>query len=164
MFWHTWNFRQKPSGVWRRLLRLPIMLFRWHLGFLMGDRLLLLTHLGRISGRQYQTVIEVVEHDPVSRAYYVCSGTGPNADWYRNLLAHPPASVQVGNRRWLPRQRFLSQEEAAERFARYETKHRRMAGVLLRSMGNSYDGTDQGRIDMMAEMPVVAFSEDAAPE
>jgi hypothetical protein len=26
-------------------------------------------------------------------------------------------------------------------------------------MGNSYDGTDSGRLEMMAAMPMVAFSE-----
>ena len=159
MFWNDWNFRQKPSGSWKRALRLPVHLFHMHLGFLMGERLLLLTHLGRTSGRTFQTVIEVVEHDRQSGEYFVCSGTGPKADWYLNIQAHPAISIQVENRLWKPAQRFLSQEEAAARFGRYEAKHRRMAGVLLRSMGNNYDGTDAGRIEMMAKMPMVAFSE-----
>ena len=158
MFWRNWNFRQKPSGLWKRALKLPAYLFRMHLGFLMGERLLLLTHVGRRSGIEYQTAIEIVEHDKQRGEYFVCSGTGPHADWYQNITAHPAVRVQVGNRSWQPSQRFLSQQEAAERFARYEAKHRRMAGVLLRSMGNTYDGTDEGRIQMMAHMPMVGFS------
>jgi deazaflavin-dependent oxidoreductase (nitroreductase family) len=159
VFWRTWNFRQKPGGTWKRLLHVPVLLFRWRLGFLMGERLLLLTHIGRVSGRAFQTPIEIVEHDRATREYMVCSGTGPQADWYRNLQAHPAVEIQVGNRRWRPSQRFLSQEEAAERFARYERRHHRLSIVLLREMGNSYDGTDQGRYKMMAGMPMVAFGE-----
>lgn len=42
-----WNMRQKPSGVFKSVLRLPVWLYRWHLGFLLGARSLLITHLGR---------------------------------------------------------------------------------------------------------------------
>jgi deazaflavin-dependent oxidoreductase (nitroreductase family) len=159
VFWRDWNFRQKPSGLWAQMLHLPVYLFRLHLGFLTGDRILLLTHIGRTSGRTYETPVEVVEHDQRVREYIVCSGTGPNADWYRNLMAHPAVKIQVGNRRWRPTQRFLTQQEASLRFRRYEARHPRTAAGLLTSMGNSYDGTDRGRFEMMARMPMVAFSE-----
>jgi deazaflavin-dependent oxidoreductase (nitroreductase family) len=159
VFWKTWNFQQKPTGMWKRMLRIPVFLFRWRLGFLMGERILLLTHIGRASGRVYQTPIEVVEHDRSTREYIVCSGTGPQADWYRNLLTHPAPQIQVKNQRWQPVQRLLSPNEAASRFARYERHHCRTSIMLLREMGNRYDGTDEGRLAMMAEMPMVAFVE-----
>ena len=159
----SWNFREKPRGLWRRVLHLPVHLFRWRLGWLLGDRFLLLTHQGRRSGRRYQTPIEVVVHDRDAGEYLVCSGTGPRADWYRNLQAHPALEVQVRNRAWTPRQRLLTQDEAAEAFGAYERDHPKTAAKLLRSMGNSYDGTDAGRRAMMAEMPMVAFSEAEAP-
>ena len=159
MFWRTWNFQQKPTGMWKRLLHVPVLLFHWRLGFLMGERILLLTHIGRVSGRTFQTPIEVVEYDLIRREYIVCSGTGPQADWYRNLQAHPAVEIQVGKKRWQPSQRFLSPEEAAERFARYEGRHRRTSAALLREMGNKYDGTDQDRTRMMAGMPMVGFGD-----
>ncbi|MCB0964581.1 MAG: nitroreductase family deazaflavin-dependent oxidoreductase, partial [Acidimicrobiales bacterium] len=109
----SWNFREKPRGLWRRVLHLPVHLFRWRLGWLLGDRFLLLTHQGRRSGARYQTPIEVVVHDRDAGEYLVCSGTGPRADWYRNLQAHPALEVQVRNRAWTPRQRLLTQDEAA---------------------------------------------------
>lgn len=154
-----WNFRQKPTGVWKRLLRLPVYLYRARLGFLMGQRVLLLTHRGRVSGRDYQTPMEVVDHDHETGEYIVCSGTGPDADWYRNIAVRPTEQVQVRNQRWRPRQRLLDQQEAAHRFARYERHHPRIAKRLLRSMGNRYDGTDAGRFVMVAKMPMVAFSD-----
>jgi deazaflavin-dependent oxidoreductase (nitroreductase family) len=121
-----------------------------------GDRFILITHTGRRSGRTYRTTLEVVEHDHATDEYIVCSGTGPHADWYRNLRANPAAEAQVGNRRWRPACRFLSSEQAATRFTTYERRHPRTAARLLELMGNSYDGTDRGRVEMMADMPMVA--------
>jgi deazaflavin-dependent oxidoreductase (nitroreductase family) len=154
-----WSFRQKPTGGFKHLLRVPVHLYRWRLGFVFGDHLLLVTHRGRRSGSVFQTAVEVVEHDRDTREYFVCSGTGPSADWYRNLHASPALAVQVRNRRWVPSHRFLDAGEAADRFASYEAAHPRVARILLDSMGNSYDGTEAGRIAMMADMPMVAFTD-----
>ncbi|SEK55561.1 hypothetical protein [Nonomuraea pusilla] len=40
-----------PSGLRRALWRLPVHLYRAGLGRLLGGRLMLLTHVGRVSGR-----------------------------------------------------------------------------------------------------------------
>ena len=155
----SFTFRQKPSGAFKHLLHIPAHLYRWRLGFLLGDRFVLITHRGRTSGRTYRTPVEVVQHDTDTHEYIVCSGTGAGADWYQNLQASPVTAVQVRNRVWVPSQRFLDADEAAQRFADYEAKHPGTARRLLQTMGNSYDGTDAGRVAMMADMPMVAFSE-----
>jgi deazaflavin-dependent oxidoreductase (nitroreductase family) len=154
-----WNFRQKPAGLFRRVLHAPDFLFKHGLGFLLGRRLLLITHRGRVSGRERRTTVEVVEHDVGAGLYVVCSGTGPNADWYLNLRAAPAVSITVGRQTWHPAQHFLDPLEAAARFARYERNHPRTARRLLRSMGRSYDGTDEGRVAMMRQIPMVSFSD-----
>jgi len=141
------------------VLHVPDHLYSLHLGRLLGDRFLLLTHRGRRSGLVRRTTVEVVEHDRSTGEYIVCSGTGPRADWYLNLKAAPALEVQVGAHRWVPRQRFLDAAEAARRFADYEHDHPGTARRLLELMGNSYDGTDSGRVAMMAHMPMVAFGE-----
>ncbi len=56
-----------PSGVSRALFRAPIYLYRLGLGWLFGKRILLLNHIGRVSGKQRQVILEVVEHDPTDR-------------------------------------------------------------------------------------------------
>lgn len=119
----SWDFRTRPTGLWRRVLWAPVHLFRWHLGFLFGDRFVLIGHLGRRSGTQHQVVVEVVDHDLGAGEYVVCSGTGPAADWYRNLCAAPAPRIQVGSRAWRPAQRLLDRQEAAECFRRYEAAH-----------------------------------------
>lgn len=46
----------------RWLVRAPIGLYRAHLGFLFGSRLLMLEHTGRKSGTRRYVVLEVVGH------------------------------------------------------------------------------------------------------
>ena len=87
-----------PSGVSRALFRAPIYLYRLGLGWLFGKRILLLHHIGRVSGTARQVVFEVVEHDPTDGSFVVASGWGPTAAWYRNILHTPQVSIQVGRR------------------------------------------------------------------
>jgi hypothetical protein len=66
--------RSAPRGLARLAFRLPIWLYHLRLGWLLGDRVLLLTHIGRKSGLPRQAVIEVVRHDPASDTYIIASG------------------------------------------------------------------------------------------
>ena len=93
---NSFSMRQKPRGLFKWLLRLPVWLFRARLGFLFGDRFCVIVHRGRRSGLIRRTAVEIVEHDPTAEEYVVCSGTGPNADWYRNLRAQPARELWVG--------------------------------------------------------------------
>ncbi|HWM56187.1 MAG TPA: nitroreductase family deazaflavin-dependent oxidoreductase [Pseudonocardia sp.] len=68
------------------------------LGWLLDHRFLRLTHVGRHSGRQYRTVLEVVGRDRSRSEFFVVSGFGPRADWLRNLDASGRATVTVGKR------------------------------------------------------------------
>lgn len=47
-----------PHGLMRLMMSSPIWLFRMHLGWLLGDRFMLLTHTGRKSGQPRQTILK----------------------------------------------------------------------------------------------------------
>ena len=85
-----------PEGILRFGLRLPIWLYRIHLGWLLGNRFLLLNHTGRKSGKVYQTVIEVVKHDRQSNSFFVVSGWGNKSDWYQNIQKKPDVIICSG--------------------------------------------------------------------
>jgi deazaflavin-dependent oxidoreductase (nitroreductase family) len=149
------DFKQKPTGLFKHILHAPVWLFRARLGFLFGKRIVMLEHQGRRSGRLRQTPLEVVQHDGDS--YVLCSGTGPNADWYRNIRVKPALGLWVGSRRHLVEQRFLEDTEAATTFARYEAAHPKAARRLTALMGISHDGTHESRVEMVAKIPMVEF-------
>ncbi|HVU68847.1 MAG TPA: nitroreductase family deazaflavin-dependent oxidoreductase [Ktedonobacteraceae bacterium] len=134
----------KPKGLLKWLFRLPRYLYRWHLGWLLGHRFLLLTHLGRKSGRSFQTVLEVVRYDPQTRECVIIAGYGAQSDWYRNLQAHPALAVQVGRQHYTPQQRMLSTDETEQLLAEYQRRYPRAFGTLMHLIGYTYDGTPQG--------------------
>ena len=77
---------------------MPRYVYLWHLGWLLGHRFLLLTHTGRNSGVPRQTILEVLQHETASDAYYVLSGWGGKADWLRNVEKTPEVIITVGRR------------------------------------------------------------------
>src|SRR5579885_2788029 len=82
----------------RTLMRLPLWLYRAHLGWLLGERFLRLTHRGRRTGALRQTVLEVVAHDRPTDTYVVVSGLGERAQWFRNVQVTPQVTITVGRR------------------------------------------------------------------
>lgn len=147
------NFRQKPTGLFKHVLHAPVWVFRARLGFLMGKRIVMLEHIGRRSGKLRQTPLEVVHRD--GDTYVICSGTGPNADWYRNIKSRPTEGLWVGSTRHNVEQRFLEDSEAATVFAGYEQGHPKAATKLMDVMGVSHDGTHDSRVAMVAKIPMV---------
>ncbi|RDH76450.1 nitroreductase family deazaflavin-dependent oxidoreductase [Mycolicibacterium moriokaense] len=106
-------------------MRSPIWLYRARLGFLLGDRLLLLEHTGRKSGLPRHTVLEVMGH-PAPGVYNVASGFGARAQWFRNVAANPDVKVSVGTHVSVPADaRTLTQDEADATLASYVAQHRR---------------------------------------
>jgi deazaflavin-dependent oxidoreductase (nitroreductase family) len=147
-----------PKGPLHWLLRLPIWLYRLNLGWLLGQRFLLLTHTGRKSGLIYRTVIEVVDHDDQSGTYTVASGWGKKADWYRNILKTPDVTVQVGRRLSKARAVPLTISEGHEKLYAYAQKHpgafRELSYLML---GKRLDADRDDILKMAEKIPLIAL-------
>jgi hypothetical protein len=86
---------QPLAGLTRFLFRMPIYLYRLKLGWLFGSRLLLLNHVGRVSGKSRLTILEVAElmatatssprgGDPTPRGIATfCTPLPPPSKWGR---------------------------------------------------------------------------------
>lgn len=155
--------RPKPTGLANWFLHAPTWLYRAHLGFLMGKRFLMIEHRGRKSGNLYRTVMEVAGRHPDQYEWIVAAGWGPKSDWYRNLKAGTFEAVWIGSKRLAAMVRFLEPEEAGQVMSEYERAHPRTAKALLKGIGVSYDGTDEGRAEMMELIPMVAFQVSDSP-
>jgi deazaflavin-dependent oxidoreductase (nitroreductase family) len=145
----------------RHLLRAPVLFYRAHLGWLLGQRFLMLTHVGRRTGREYRTVLEVVGVLPASGEYVVMSGFGRSADWFRNVMAGGGRLVTVGRHQFSPEVRELGEDESAALICRYERRHRLatplLRGLLSRLVGWRYTGTDDARCRLVRELPLLAL-------
>lgn len=152
---------RRPSPLLRAVLRAPLRLYDWHAGWLLGHRFLRLTHLGRRSGRRYQTVVEVLKTDPATGEVIVMAGFGRTTDWLRNIQAHPAVEITLGRRRFTPVHRILDEPDAAAVLADYEHRNHLITPivrrVLSRLVGWTYDGTDDARRRLVRELPIIAF-------
>ncbi|MGN5632264.1 nitroreductase family deazaflavin-dependent oxidoreductase [Streptomyces sp. AC154] len=156
--------RPAPPTGWRRnVARFPVHMFRAGLGPLFRGRLLLLVHTGRTSGQPRRTAVEVVESATVDgrRSWTVASGYGSAADWYRNLLRTPQATVQIGRRFHAVTAAELSAGEGGELMVRYAPRHPRVARRLCSYLGFTVDGSAEGYRSVGESIPFVRLTEGA---
>lgn len=147
-----------PAGLSRFLYRLPIYVYRAHLGWVFGKRILLLHHLGRVSGKPRLAVLEVAEYDCTNDSFVVASGWGPSAAWYQNVMHTPDVTIDVARRTIPVTAMALDTDEGADVFARYAMRHRLMAKLALpRVMGFSVDGSETDFREAGRHMPFVRF-------
>lgn len=97
------------AAAMRRLRRLfhwlnRLMLLNWRLGLgslgnhrRLSGQIMVLSHLGRKSGKRYRTPVNyaLVDGDVTCVA-----GFGQRSDWFRNLRAHPDTEIWLPNGRW----------------------------------------------------------------
>ncbi len=112
-----------PSGALRWFLRLPIWLYRLRLGGLLGNRFVVIHHVGRKTGQVHRAFVEVVELDQHEGVIYVASGWGRKSQWYQNLMATPDVSVQLGWRTLPVTAATVDPREGAHVLLRYRQAH-----------------------------------------
>ncbi|HEY2447384.1 MAG TPA: nitroreductase family deazaflavin-dependent oxidoreductase [Mycobacterium sp.] len=131
---------------YRPLMRAPIWVFKARAGAVPGSRLLMLEHTGRTSGVRRYVVLEVVDH-PTSDSYFVASGFGEKAQWFRNIKTNPRVRVYAGSRAPMPATaRIMTQQEADRALSAYVSRHprawERFRPVLERTLGRPITHTD----------------------
>ncbi len=149
------------SRTLRWLFRAPVYLYHWRCGWLLGNRFLLLIHIGRRTGLRRETVLEVVEYRNDGPEAVVISGFGPAADWLRNIAAMPNPEVVIGSHRFAATYRVLGEDEAVRVIESYEHRHPFVApiirAVLSRLVGWSYTGSKEDRRKVARQLPFIAF-------
>ncbi len=149
--------RNAVTGFKRFLFRAPIFFYRIGLGGLLGKRFLLLNHIGRKSGQQRKTVLEVVNHEPETDTYFIASGFGKKSHWYQNILAQPDVTIQVGWRKMPVTAVPLTPEASGQAMVDYARKYPTAAKNLGRLIG--YEVTTEAEYRAVAHdsIPFIAL-------
>ena len=151
---------RKQTPLWY-LFRVPVYLYRFHLGWLFGHRCLLLTHIGRRTGLRHQTVLEVVEYRSPGPEVVVVNGFGRNSDWVRNIEERQGEEVTVGSQHFAASHRFLGEEEAVEVIRNYEHRNRFIGPIVRKGLswllGWQYHGSAAERAMLVKQLPLIAF-------
>lgn len=148
-----------PKGLLLWFLRVPIFLYRIGMGWILGERFVLLHHIGRKSGQARQTVVEVIGHDLESDTYYIASGWGHKSQWYQNILATPEIRIQVGRRKLEVLAENLSPQESVKILISYREKHPFMARELSGVMGVDIRNSSPSELEKIVQesVPIIAL-------
>ena len=126
----------KASRFFWRLIHIgPQVAYAVGLGRLVGRFVLLLTTVGRRSGRPRVTPLVYVERGDT---ILVASARGHSADWLRNIRANPRVRVRVGRRHFDGLAEATTDgEKIADYLQSLMERNPRMFGAILRMEGLS---------------------------
>lgn len=146
--------RTIPNFLWRWMKALNRRM-TGNFGSKTPEFVLILTTTGRKSGLPRQTPLQFEEVDGV---YFVASARGEQADWYRNLLAHPQVSVQVQGRTFSATAEPITDPTKIADFLELRLQRRpRMMRLMLRAEGLPFPFTRAQLEQFAAEKAVVAL-------
>jgi deazaflavin-dependent oxidoreductase (nitroreductase family) len=149
----------KPGGITRFFLRLPIWLYRLHLGWLLGNRFVMFRHTGRKSGLPRYTVVEVVHHDPTADTYIIASGWGEKSDWFQNIQKEPEVLLYTGRRHRAAKATRLSVDEATRALEDYAGRHPQAFHNLSKMMiGQRLEGSEADCRLLAQAVPLVRLT------
>jgi deazaflavin-dependent oxidoreductase (nitroreductase family) len=147
---------EKAPSFMIAIFKLPLLLYRLRLGWLLGKRFMQITHVGRHSGKVRRTILAVLRFDEQTNEIYAVSAW-KGSDWYYNIQASPALQVESGSVRYVPLQRTLSPEEITTTFLDYRKQHPIFSRMICRIPGWKWDSTDEEFVELARTLRGVAF-------
>ncbi len=146
----------KPSTLLIPLLKLPLPLYRTGLGWVFGHRFMLLTHVGRRSGKVRRTVLAVLRFDRETKEIMAISAWSAS-EWYKNLQARPALQVESGFTHYTPAQRFLCSEEIVALFEEYRRARPIFSRIVCQIPGWKWNSSHEELLELAQTLHGVAF-------
>jgi deazaflavin-dependent oxidoreductase (nitroreductase family) len=117
-------------------------LYRTGLKRWIGGAMVVLTHVGRKSGKVRKTVLHVQDYNPTSKEVQLVAAFGIT-DWFLNISKRPALLVEIGNVRYVPEQKILTVHEIAALERAFREKHPLVAKVQAWLMGWPWKASDE---------------------
>jgi deazaflavin-dependent oxidoreductase (nitroreductase family) len=147
---------EKAPSLLIPVFKLPLVLYRFRLGWLLGKRFMQITHVGRRSGRVRRTVLAVLKFDKETKEIYAVSAW-KGSDWYYNIQTSPALQVETGFVHYVPAQRTLSAEEITAAFMAYRKQHPLFSRMICRIPGWKWDASYEEFLALAYTLHGVAF-------
>jgi deazaflavin-dependent oxidoreductase (nitroreductase family) len=124
----------KPPKIAWKLIKLPArVLYKLGLGSVMGWLVLLLTTIGRKTGKPRVTPLQ---YEEVEGNYCVASVRGLKADWIRNIQANPLVEIQVKRRIFQGQAELITDPSRIADFLELRLeRHPKIVGRIIRAAG-----------------------------
>lgn len=167
MLKRTTHTSDRPKSIFNRndkrapalmlpIFKSPLLLYRLGLGWILGRRFMLLTHVGRRSGKVHRTILAVLRFDPQTKEVMAISAWSAS-DWYLNIQATPALEVETGLTRYVPQQRVLSPEEIAILFEEYRQKHPIFSRIVCQIPSWKWDSSHEEFLELARTLRGVTF-------
>lgn len=151
------GLRKQPGRLALHAMRLPRPLYRRGWGSLLGHVFLMITHVGRKTGKPRETVAMALTYNRETRAVVVCSAWGAGTDWIRNLRANPALRIEIGSASYVPNQRFLTEDESVAVAVGFRARHPWRLRLFSRILGWGNLDSDQAVREFVRTRPFVLF-------
>jgi deazaflavin-dependent oxidoreductase (nitroreductase family) len=137
-----------PSPLQKFFFKIPVWFHK--LGFggwerLIGAQWMLITTLGRKSGKPRETMVDVMDYDSATDTYYIEAAYGSRAGWVRNIEVHPRFEAQVGRRKFRARLSALSSENAGELMVKFYRAKPAYTRSVMAMVGMKFEGEEELR-------------------
>ena len=147
--------------IWKNIIDrvlTPLIHFLYRSRFkrLLSKTMVVLTHIGRKTGKIRKTVLYVKKYDPPSRELMLVSAFGVT-DWFLNISKQPALLVEIGDVQYVPQQKILTADEIAELERCFRQKHPIVARVQAWLMGWPWKCSDDEFLAFAMSLRGVAF-------
>ena len=142
-------FEKRPGGFLKFFFKTPVFLYKIGLGGferMIGAEWMLLTTVGRNSGKPRQTMVDILEYDQDADTYYIEAAYGARADWYKNIQANPVFDGQVRRRKFKARAGELTADGAADKLVEFYRRKPAYVRSVMAMVGMKFKDEDELRV------------------
>jgi deazaflavin-dependent oxidoreductase (nitroreductase family) len=127
------GFTQLPKPIIKLIRYPPQFFYAIGLGSLLGKFVLLLTTIGRSTGKPRVTPLQ---YEEIDGKIYLGSSFGKNADWVKNILKNPQVGVQVKANKFTGIATIIDDSAKIVAFLKIRLeRHPKMIGRILKAEG-----------------------------
>lgn len=113
---------KRPGKFLKFFFKVPIWMYKIGFGGFerwFGAQWMLITHIGRKTGKRYESMVDVMDYDKTTDTYYVEAAYGARADWYKNIQSSAVFEARVGRRKFKACAGALSTEGASDMLVQF---------------------------------------------
>jgi len=139
---------KRPGPLLKFFLKFPVYLHKIGLGGwerLIGAEWMLITTVGRKSGKLRDTMVDVMDYNKATDTYYIEAAYGSRADWFRNIQANPRFEAKVGRRKFHATASPLESTDAGELMVQFYRAKPAYTRSVMAMVGMKFEGEDELR-------------------
>lgn len=139
---------KRPNAFQKFFFKIPVWFHKMGFGGwerLVGAEWMLITTVGRKSGKPRDTMVDVMDYDKANDTYFVEVAYGSRADWYRNIQANPLFKAHVGRRKFQARAATLANADAGEIMVQFFRRKPAYTRSVMAMVGMKFEGEEELR-------------------